>query len=649
VILSASARAGVGIHSPLTSTHDVRRIRHPSCNIRHVEFKPEPKKHLPLLSGWCKGLYCQKCPRAWRFWVTGMELTARPGDNATWLHDATVDYRGKPVEKLTRARWRRVARHHALTTVPAVAASAMPWWGVAPLAGYTTLIAGIAGVWAARKVRRHARTRRLHAEWTYPAGQVVCRALGVTYRRAVARRMVELPPDWGMGDARATGRQSAIIWLPAASTWSAKSKASFTSNVSERLGIPNPRADWRLEGARPHVEVYAMPVPPETVTFDSLLPAIRSAEPHAPIVGRGVGNSIVKTNLQEDSPHVAISGPSGTGKSVLGKFLNAQRMANGAGQIMLDPKRSRANMWIEKLARDRPDLAKYYFRTEDLHNAWVAIGQECQRRTEVDDGETDFREIDINVEEINSQTKRLNRYWKGERRRIMNHAKAQLADCVDRCEGSKGDGLALAIDEGLDEADLDPPLQSPAIDAMQEAVSMGRERCIHVWAYAQRLSASVFGGNGGDIRESFQGGRFIAKWDRKVWKMLADSIPYVACPPGKRGQWGIVRDEELIIVRVPMVTDSQAMDLATSGELPEMSMFGGERLIPERPKQAAISVGVTLSDAVKGLPARADGSMVSLEALRKASQRPGFPLSIGTAGSAKLYDLAELEVFVMRL
>src|SRR5690349_12871513 len=55
----------------------------------------------------------------WRYFVTGKELAGR-GDNATFLRDATEDYRHRPEEKLTRARWRRVTRRWVILGVPLV-------------------------------------------------------------------------------------------------------------------------------------------------------------------------------------------------------------------------------------------------------------------------------------------------------------------------------------------------------------------------------------------------------------------------------------------------------------------------------------------------------------------------------------------------
>jgi hypothetical protein len=41
-----------------------------------------------------------------RYFITGNPLNGKPRDNATFLHEATADYRGKPEEKLSGPRWR---------------------------------------------------------------------------------------------------------------------------------------------------------------------------------------------------------------------------------------------------------------------------------------------------------------------------------------------------------------------------------------------------------------------------------------------------------------------------------------------------------------------------------------------------------------
>src|SRR3982751_3173754 len=75
------------------------------------------RSHTPILSDQCDGRLCRSCPQLWRYFVTGVELRGK-GDNATFLMDATEDHRPGVYVKLTRARWRRVARRWAGVAVP---------------------------------------------------------------------------------------------------------------------------------------------------------------------------------------------------------------------------------------------------------------------------------------------------------------------------------------------------------------------------------------------------------------------------------------------------------------------------------------------------------------------------------------------------
>ncbi len=598
----------------------------------------------------------------WRYFITGYPIRS-PRDNASFLHDATEDYRSKPVTRLSKARWQRVARRNAAITAPACLAALAPvtWiplW-LAPL--WLALAAGTGVAWLALATRRglriHNPTRwlreyRVRRDWQEPAAAVLVRVLGLSIHPSRARRMVELPHGWGTGDD--TGDEApkvARIWLPAGVTLDEGTKKRVTKNVGARLGIPVPVGEWNESGATPFVDITGAPVPPREVTYASLLPAIALCEEDEVIVGRGPGGRFVKVSLSEDAPHVLMSGPSGTGKSVLVRVFLLQRIERGDGVIMTDPKRFSHIRWAGKLPRDR---VVYAHRDEELHAAWMAVADESARRIELPEEELELqRRVFVVAEELNAQIKKLTRYWKAERRRIMNHAKAALADCVERCEGSKSDGLALALSEGLDEADLDPPLTSPAVVALQETVFMGRELRIHMVAAAQRASAGVFGGGGGDVRESFQGGRFIAKWDRKLWKMLVDTLDYVACPTGPRGIWGLARGDEFQVFRVPWVSEPEMLEAclrSAPATGPVLGPQAATRSIEgETVDQPAITSAVTLADALGVLPGQDGPRAITRPALLKAAQRPGFPEPLAKPGGqeygrteARLYDLAQL-------
>ena len=609
----------------------------------------------------------------WRYLVTGFPILP-PRDNASFLHDATEDYRHKPVPKLSKARWRRVARRNVAITVPLFLEALapitwIPWWiGVSWLA-----LAALAGlVWLVFALRRGVRLHnpyrwmrdyRVNREFRDPAAEVACRVLGTRYVKSRARRMVELPHGWGTGDAVDDGEPKvARLWFPAGSTLDSGTKKRITENVGARLGIPHPVGEWNEAGATPFVDIQGAPTPPREVTWAALLSAIARAAEDEVVLGRAPGNRIVSVTTSEDSPHFALSGPSGTGKSVFGRVFLAPRIRRGDGVFILDPKKFSHWRWAGngKLPQNR---VIYAYKTEDIHEAWLAIAAEAERRIELEEEELALqRRVWVTVEEINTATKRLTRYWTSERKRRMTKAKALLSQAKKLMADSDLDLDEAAAAVGLDLAELDLPATSPAVVAMQESVGMGRELKIHVLVMAQRLSASVFGGDGGNIRESFQGGRFIARWDRKLWRMLVDTIAYVACPTGPRGIWGVARGEEFTVFRVPWLSDADATAYALGGEpvygpvlgpQEERGSLDGESWSQDRLRTPgefpAITSAVTLAVALNLLPGQDGPVAITEAALRKASQRPGFPAPLAKPDGqksgrteARLYDLGQL-------
>lgn len=572
----------------------------------------------------------------WRYFVTGSALRG-PGDNATLLHRATVDYRARPYVKLTGPIWQRLARRHAAVTVPlALAALAVtPWVALWALWGYLTAVTVGACAWSVRRALLARRHSKINREWIDPAARVLATIIGARYVKRAARRGICLPAGWGAGAVGAQERLVARVAIPVGTPLSAALKKKITENVGARLGIPAPvSADWREYGNDVFVELSSAPLPPAEVTWDGLRAAVMAAADHEVVVGRKTGGHLVTVSLTEDSPHFLMSGAAGTGKSVLGRVFMVQRAMRGDGLIILDPKRFSHWRWAGggKLPRDR---VIYAYRDADLHETWVAVGEEIKRRIELPEEELEQqRRVFVVVEEANVQTKKLQRYWRGVRKELMVAAKQAQAD-----------------DGPFDAADLDPPVQSPAIVAMQESVCMGREIKIHVVVMAQRASASIFGGNGGDIRESFQGGRFIARWDRKLWKMLVDTLAYVACPTGPRGIWGLARGEEFDIFRAPWLSEADALsEVLASGPVygPVLGQQTGRGQVDGETVQA-ISSAVTLAAALDMLPGQSGPAALSIAALRKAAGRPGFPAPLDKPDGApygqteaRLYDLASL-------
>lgn len=558
-----------------------------------------------------------------RYFITGQALRGA-GDNATFLHRATVDYRARPYTKLTAPKWQRLARRHAAVTVP-LALLVAAGWQVA--IGYVAILLALALAWLTAAVVRQARTHRVRKEWGRPAAQVLCSLVGVKYTKHRAGQMVLLPPSWPEGEAE--------IRIPPGTALNPRLKEQVTKNVGARLGLKSPvEADWREDGAAVSVRLRSAPLPAEKIEFTTLLSAIAALDDDQWLAGVKASSGHVICSLAEDSPHILMSGSSGTGKSVLVRSLAVQRLLRGDGVIITDPKRFSHWRWAGggKLSKD---LVIYAYRDADLHETWLAVGEEIKRRIELDEDElAGQRRVFVIIEEANVQTKKLIRYWRGLRKETMTAAK-----------------LAMAEDMPYDPADLDPPVQSPAIVAMQELVCMGRELKMHGVLAAQRASASVFGGNGGDIRESFQGGRFIARWDRRLWKMLVDTIDYVAWPTsGGRGLWGVARETGFDIFRVPWLAEDMATKLVTDTVVATSGPVLGQQraAMTEVDTQArpAIAAAVTLADALAMLPGQDGPRALSLEGLRTAARRSaGFPAPLERdygATEARLYDLGAL-------
>lgn len=567
---------------------------------------------------------------AFRYFITGQPLRG-VSDNSTFFYDATVDYRGRPYIKLTRARWRRVTRRNAAVWTPACAIAlyaTVGAWAALLLLGSAVLSLAAYG---ALRLARWWPDRLLQREYVQPAARVLAQLTNTRYRRRQASTLIELPAGFGQGVEDGGEPLAVRVHMPGAIALPDTLKKRLEHSLSETLGIPGGVGQWSTAGARPYVDLFAAPVPPKTVTMRDVRAAMLAAPLHNPVAGLAAGRKVVALDFEQDSPHVSFSGPSGTGKSVYAKMLLAQRLRNGAGAIVLDYKR-----WSHRWLHDMPDnVCRYLWRIEDIHDALVAVGEELHRRISAPEEEQDwFRTTDIIVEEINSLSRSLTRYWKAERKRIQQAAKA-----MEEMEiGSAEPG------------DLDPPLQSPAVVALQEGVSMGRELHMHWWVIAQRLSSSVFGGNGGDIRESFQL-RNIAKWNRKLWAMLVDGLKYVACPSGPRGIWGVQLGEEFHIFRVPFLSDNEARSFALSGAPPSGPILGSSSgaIIDgaaaegvNGAEHAALPEWSTLRDSLRYLPAGADGGRLELEGLRSAAKRSGFPASRGAEGGASLYSLREL-------
>ncbi len=532
-----------------------------------------------------------------RFWITGKPMWG-PGDNATFLHDATVDYRKHPVERLTRARWRRLAWRWGVAGAPIVIGCAGGrWW----LAGYVLVAGGSGTYFATRRIVAWWPVREERREMVRPAWEVVCRVLGERYSRRTAARNVIITH---------TPTLSARIHLPVVPLDEGVKKRIVTS-AGERLGILAAEACWSVKGARAFVDIAPRALPPTSLVFADVRRRVLEAEPTRPFIGLAAGNKSVYADLDNDGPHTGLSGGTGTGKSTLLRIILARRVAAGAGLVVCDYKII-SHRWARRIAQQHPDRVVYAVDEGEIHETIMAVFGEFERRRQVLKTDPDaletFRDVDLLVEELNSLASMLRKWWQHERK-------------------------ALAAED----PDAYVPTVCPSVDALGVLVQMGRELKIRLHFAAQRLDASVLAPkDGGAVRESITN-RFLAKYTKQAWQMLCAGVPFQAFPGGPRGIWTAVINGEVTFFRVPLMTDDEAYALAMSGPEPAGPVLGGRAL----PAPEAVR-GLTLGEAWESL------GWSTLAALQKAVRRAELA-PVGRRRNALEYDPRQLQALSRRV
>jgi hypothetical protein len=401
------------------------------------------------------------------------------------------------------------------------------------------------------------------------------------------------------------------IQLPIGKCAAEADRKRLVQAVSNVLGMPDVKARWDLIGRHPFVDLTPNRPPPREVTFADIKRAVEAADIDHPVVGLGPGRKVETLDYVDESPHILISGATGTGKSTLTKLALCQRMHLGAGLLVADYK-----MVSHRWAHDLPGC-RYCWRIEDIHEMLLDLGLEVRRRKEnaiipgsgPDDPLRDFRALDVVLEEMNSLSDELRRYW-------------------------------VEIKEQGD------PSQSPAIQAVRDVINMGREFKIFVHVASQRASASIFGPGGGDSRESFST-RLLAGWSVQTWKMLVPNLPFQRFPSGPRGIWGRVQGGELHLFRVPRLSNTEAREWALSGvPSPGQDGYTGEAASPAAVDDDVEIIGaeeVTLREAV--VPGVLPGPPLTIGTLRQYSLRPGFPERAGRKGKDFTYPLDTLKTW----
>ena len=602
---------------------------------------------VPVFSGYCEGADCRACPRLWRYFVTGMELWGR-GDNASFWDDATEDYRRKPKEKLTRARWRRVLRRWLFVGLPLLIGLASWIYSAWLIKGYVLALLAFGATAGARAIAPWWATREVRKNYLYPAMRTLGKVTGTRLRKRDAPSIIELPP--GFGEEIEGEPEPVRVYVPEV-VLDAGMKKRIANAVGARLGLPEPIAKWTESGVPvAYVDLLPQALPPKSVTLEDVMEELLAGDIDHPLVGVMTGGRVSRMDMKNDSPHTLGSAGTGAGKSSLYKFVGMQRMRLGAYAIIVDFKKWSHLRWAGRLPSDRVLIED---EIPAIHNVLGRILDELLWRKsfvlEQEDELLRLPKVDVYVEEINTLMDMLVTYWRGEVARRKQAARTRLRRAKEAAKmGGDGEEVPDAYLAEIDEAEeelaqaMGLPITSPAIQALRYGVNLGREFGIHFHFIGQSVSAKAAGGR--DTRESFRT-RLLARWDLKTWKMLADGLPFIACPSTEPGVWAHVHAGRAEIVRVPLVPDEFAVEYVLGGVRPSGPMFHDDPVTSieedERPSLPSVA---KLSDLVNLLPHKADGDRMTLKALQIAAGRPGFPdrFSEPEPGKATLYRTDEV-------
>ncbi len=318
------------------------------------------------------------------------------------------------------------------------------------------------------------------------------------------------------------------------------------------------------------------------------------------VLGIDASGELLVHSLDSDEPHIALSMGTGRGKSTFYLSVIAQLLEQGADVDIADVKQ----ISLEEL-RDVDGVTIH----REIHAIWDALKSfrmELGERMEVvkqlplDEWDSYLNSLRRRVfvfEEMNAFRSLSQTYW----------------DRV-RQPGQRATPEIYGV--------------------LSEILMMGRALRMHVFVAGQRLSAKAIGD--GDNREQF-GLRLLSNPSRQTWNLLADGT--MPARSKVRGRAVAVRAGENTIFQGVYMKLPDVLAHVTVRRDPSTYVLPSYVSITRENTEDmghGTRVLVTLGEY-----ARESGQ--SVDALRKASQRPGFPASVATGErGARLYDREDL-------
>ncbi|MFF8747142.1 pRL2-11 [Streptomyces californicus] len=413
------------------------------------------------------------------------------------------------------------------------------------------------------------------------------------------------------------------------------SKDLVVDIITTKLALEGVTFSWHLAGRETYVTVKKTRKPPARAAFaePKVREIVAAAKESAPVIGIGSAGRIVTVDLDAESPHILVNAFTGGGKSVTLRCIACQMLHHGSLVYVLDTKRI-SHPWAPGL----PGVT-YCRDIADIHDQLIALGQEGRRRTRVADDlgiDADPKDIGprllILLEEVNATMKMLARYWEKTR--------------------ESGD-----------------PKVSPAIDALNEILYMGRQLRMHVLLVAQSATARALGGP--EVREQFST-RILARYSVNAWRMLAPEIHPAPKSTKHHGRAQVVSGGSASETQILFFTEAEARAWATTGKTatdspapapvqlhkPPADTLPGTGELPPASEPPADELAADATATPPATPAPADDDQavglrqaaehhlpgITLAALRFArANDPAFPTQAAKRGTELLYNARDLK------
>lgn len=467
-------------------------------------------------------------------------------------------------------------------TSEAVSALADPWAAGATTAAGLAAVAGAYGYRAWRRDHDSAETLTLTALQTQLRG-----LLRVEFPQAAVssgnRVSVTLPARFVVTDASAKALNELVC-----RTIGAELDCDFPDLRTSRTVTWSP-----------------VPEPPESVRYAAIVEKMLALPNGKLYIGQGKRGEDLVHDLDTDAPHIAMSMPTGKGKSTQFRLLLSQLLAEGDDVTLVDVKRISLH---EFRASEGIEIVR------DVQACWDAIELFL---TEVDHRYAELEKVDVEAWPA------LMGQW---RRKVLVIEELNAFFEKSRL---RWDEIRTSKDRAL------PPI----FGVFGQVLMMARAVRMHVLVASQRFEAKTIGG--GANRGQF-GLRLLGNPSAADWKMLGEGARPRGAFSRKAGRVVVVLAGDSTVAQLGYLTPEEARHhVTTYRDVAAVVAPGytapdlGTARVPSYDKATNQTEGVTLSDYAQQT---GDG----LAALRAAVQRGGLA-SVGVgAHGAKLYRPADL-------